>query len=168
MIDSGRRSDPVGSGGATRPLLMDARRYVKAPLRWTPAVGGPLGPPNPRGWSPSSPILVSTKNLCRGQSVPGCGHRFSVATFFGAESCPCFGRVTMNDPGWLLTILRAEPVFKGRRQYLSESNQPMGGGSRDATCGGSAASNARPYGTGARRIQPSAARRSIRSTTRFE
>jgi len=27
MNDSSRRSDPEGSGGATRPLLMNARRY---------------------------------------------------------------------------------------------------------------------------------------------
>src|SRR6266542_2897550 len=86
MIDSGRRTEHGGLGGAMRPPLMDARRYgVSAPLRWTR--------------SPSSPFLVSTKNLCRGQRVPSYDDRFSVATFLGAESCPCFGRVTMNNPG---------------------------------------------------------------------
>src|SRR6266700_2731660 len=50
MIDSGRRSDPGGLGGATRPLLMDARRYgVRAPLRWTRAGGGTIRSPEPPG-----------------------------------------------------------------------------------------------------------------------
>jgi hypothetical protein len=122
MIDSGRRSDPGGLGGATRPLLMDARRYgVRAPLRWTPAGGGPFGPPNPRGRSPSSPFLVSTKNLCRGQPVSGCDHRFSVTTFIGAESCPCFDRVTMNNSGlnsaWRAARMGRE-YHRGSESYL--------------------------------------------------
>src|SRR6266540_4577003 len=79
MIDSGRRSDPGGLGGAMRPLLMDARRYgVSAPLRWTRAGGGPSGPPNPRGRSPSSPFLVSTKNLCRGRGLLAVAKTFFV------------------------------------------------------------------------------------------
>src|SRR6266545_2093940 len=74
MIDSGRRSDLF-------------RRYgVSAPLRCAPA-------------SPSSRLLVSTKNLCRGQGVPDRNHQFSVTTFFAEEYCSCFGRVTMNNPG---------------------------------------------------------------------
>ncbi len=48
MIDSGRRSDPGGLGGATRPLLMDARRYgVSAPLRRTRRAGDLLVPRTP-------------------------------------------------------------------------------------------------------------------------
>jgi len=85
MIDSSRRSDPRVSGGTPRHLLMDARRYgVSAPPRWTPAGGGPLGPPNPRGWSPSSRFLVSTENLGRGQDVHNLHQSSSVAMISGA------------------------------------------------------------------------------------
>src|SRR6266542_6031284 len=59
-------ADPGGSGGATRPLLMDARRILRqtssAMTEWG---GGPSGPPYPRGRSPSSVLLVPTKDLSR-------------------------------------------------------------------------------------------------------
>jgi hypothetical protein len=75
MIDSGRRSDLF-------------RRYgVRAPLRCALA-------------SPSSPFLVSTKNLCRERAVFDRDHQLQIATFlFVLVSCLRFGRVTMNSPG---------------------------------------------------------------------
>jgi len=73
MIDSGRRSNLF-------------RRYgVSAPHRCAPA-------------SRSSRFLVSTKNLFRGQGVETLKIHVLSKNLFDAVTCPCFGRVTMNNP----------------------------------------------------------------------
>jgi hypothetical protein len=74
MIDSGCRSDLF-------------RRYgVSAPLRCALA-------------SPSSPFLVSTKNLSRGQAARSSFIALVSQLPFLAGGYPCFGQVTMNNPG---------------------------------------------------------------------
>src|SRR6266511_2366195 len=101
MSDSGRPADPGGSGGATRPLRMDARRILRQTSSAMAESGGGLsGPPCPRERSPSSVFLVPTKNLSREQGVSR--HDFVLGskqldfstTYTGS------GRVPMNNPGW--------------------------------------------------------------------